>query len=359
MAATRTLSRYFLREAAGAWVAVLAVLVLVMLASRSVRFLTAAAEGKIPVDLVLRVVLLSALQYVTLITPISLLLGVMLAMGRMYKDQEITAATACGVSLGRLARPFAVLALIAAFGTAVLSLDLGPRAGRAVDRLTLEAREQLSYAPFESGRFASLAGGDAVFYAERASDGGTVFETVFIRSELPEFPGVILAGGGRQRVLPGEATREIALSDGHAYRRLDGALAWDRMSFDELELRLEPPELLYTPSEAEIEPTRALLARGDTAAMAEFHWRLASPIAVLLMVLIAVPLSHVGPRQGRYSKLVLGLIIYIVYANLLGAGQTALERGSIPVWLGLWPVHAGALGVGIWLCARRVGRPKA
>lgn len=356
---SRLLSRYLLRESAAAWVAVLAVLLLVMLASRSVRFLTAAAEGSIPPDLVAQVVLLSGLQYLMLITPISLLLGVMLAMGRLYKDQEITAATACGVGLGRLAQPFAVLAVIAALLTAMLSLDLGPRAGRAVDRLTQEAREQISYAPFESGRFSTMADGEAVFYAERARDGGTAFETVFIHADMPEFSGTVVARDGSQRVLAGDGAREIALHQGMAYQQRESALAWDIVAFEEFVLRLTPPPLMYSPSKTKIESTQALLARGDDEAMAEVHWRVAAPVAVLLMVLIAVPLSHVGPRQGRYSKLVLGLLVYLVYANLMGAGQTALERGVLPMAVGLWPIHALALGLGTWLCARRAGRPKA
>ena len=144
-----------------------------------------------------------------------------------------------------------------------------------------------------------------------------------------------------------------------AYQQREGELAWDIVAFDELVLRLMPPPLMYTPSKTKIESTPALLERGDAEAMAELHWRISAPVAVLLMVLIAVPLSHVGPRQGRYSKLVLGLLVYLVYANLLGAGQTALERGMLPLAVGLWPVHALALITGLWLCARRAGRPKA
>ena len=214
MIGARTLSRYLLRETAAAWAAVLAVLLLVMLASRSVRFLTAAAEGSIPPDLVAQVVLLSGMQYLMLITPISLLLGVMLAMGRLYKDQEITAATACGVGLGRLAQPFVVLAVIAALFTAMLSLDLGPRAGRAVDQLTQEAREQLSYAPFESGRFSSMAGGDAVFYAERARDAyalAWLMEHGCSQSAIAEFGQSRLSNHLRE--LLSEALGEVRLAE--------------------------------------------------------------------------------------------------------------------------------------------------
>lgn len=351
---SRILSRYFFRDAALAWLAVLAVLLLILLASRSVRFLSAAAEGNIPADIVLSVVLLSALSYLMIITPISLLLGVMLAMGRMYKDQEITAATACGVGLGGIASPFMLLAVVASLLTGMLSLDLGPRAGRAVDRLTQEARDELSYAPFESGRFTRMAGGDAVFYARESRDGGTRFENVFIHADLPEFQGIVLAQQGSQRVQGGvDNVREIVLASGQAYQRREGALSWDVFHFGELILRFVPPPLLYEASETDIASTPELLARNDTEAIAELHWRLAAPIAVLLMVVIAVPLAHIGPRQGRYGKLVLGLLVYLVYANLLGAGQTALERGVVPAWAGLWWVHGAALVLGLWLWMRR------
>lgn len=353
----RILSRYLLREAALSWLAVMFVLMLIMLASRSIRFLTAAAEGDIPADLVIQVVMLSALQYLMIITPISLLLGVMLAMGRLYKDQEITAATACGVGLPAISGPFFVLGIIASLITGALALDMGPRAGRMVDRLVQEARDQLSYAPFESGRFTSLAGGDAVFYAERTRDGGTHFETVFIRSGMDAFSGVITAREGSQAVQPGTGTREITLYDGYAYSPGSADdLAWDLFRFESLELRLEPPELLYVPSRTKIEATQALLQRGDNEALAEVHWRVAAPIAVVLMVLIAVPLSHVGPRQGRYSKLIFGLAVYLVYVNALGVGQSALARGTLPQWAGLWWVHIAALALGLWLFSRRAGR---
>lgn len=352
-----TLSRYFLKEAVAAWLAVMGVLLLIMLSSRSVRFLTAAAEGSIPAELVLSVVFLSGLQYLMIILPISILLGVMLAMGRMYKDQEITAATACGVSLARIARPFALLALFAAAATAALAIDLGPRAGRMADRLIIEAREQLAFAPFESGRFTSLGGGDAVFYTERVRAGGAEFDQVFIRSTLSEFSGVIVASGGSQEGLAQGGQREIALHDGKAYDGDGkGGLAWDIFSFDELRLRLVPPELIYTPGKTKIEATPTLLLRDDAEANAEFHWRLSAPVAVLLMVLIAVPLSHISPRQGRYAKLVVGLVVYLLYVTLLGAGQTALEKDLLPRAVGLWPVHAAALLLGAVLWWRRIGR---
>lgn len=349
------LGRYLFREGALNWLAVTLVLLLVMLATRFVRFLGAAAAGDIPPDLVFQVVALSGLQYLMVIAPISLLIGTMLALGRLYKDQEISAATACGVGLGAVVLPFVALGLIASALTAALAFDIGPRAGRAVDHLVKAAREQIAYAPFESGRFNALSGARAVFYAGRADSGAGRFEQVFIRIDEPGYAGIITARAGQQSVDAVTGEREIVLENGHRYGGTPGHPGWDIAEFGRFTMRVTPPDVLYVPSKTKIDTTAALIERGDADAWAELHWRISAPVAVLLMILVAVPLSHVGPRQGRYSKVIVGLLVYLVYANLLGLGQSWIAGGHIPPALGLWWVHAGMLLIACWLLARRAG----
>jgi lipopolysaccharide export system permease protein len=100
------LDRYLLREAGGAWLAVTLVLLSIMLATRFARFLGEAATGILPRELLFKVVALSSLQYLVILIPVSLLLAIMLAMGRLYKDSEIAAMSGCGVSMKQLYRPF-------------------------------------------------------------------------------------------------------------------------------------------------------------------------------------------------------------------------------------------------------------
>src|ERR1041385_3865145 len=102
------LQRYLLREAAGAWVAVTLVLLSIMLATRFARYLAVAASGKLPKELLLEVVGLSSLQYLMILIPVSLLLAIMLSLGRLYKDQEMTSMMACGAGSWRFYRDRAV-----------------------------------------------------------------------------------------------------------------------------------------------------------------------------------------------------------------------------------------------------------
>src|SRR5690606_25925587 len=88
---------------------------------------------------------------------------------------------------------------------------------------------------------------------------------------------------------------------------------------------------------------------------AELQWRISSPLSLLVLAVLAVPLSRSSPREGRYSRVGLGLLIYIIYANSLSIARVWLERGYVPEWIGLWWVHAIAGLVGLALLARESG----
>ncbi|MCV6614410.1 MAG: LptF/LptG family permease, partial [Cellvibrionaceae bacterium] len=75
------------------------------------------------------------------------------------------------------------------------------------------------------------------------------------------------------------------------------------------------------------------------------------PVLVLVVSLLAVPLSKTNPRQGRYFKMIPAIILYIVYLVALNAGRGAAEDGKISVWLGLWGMHGVFLAIAIVLMA--------
>jgi lipopolysaccharide export system permease protein len=98
-----------------------------------------------------------------------------------------------------------------------------------------------------------------------------------------------------------------------------------------------------------------LLADLSGERLAELHWRIAVPLGVLVLAVVAVPLSRTQPRAGRYGRVALGVLVYLLYTNMLTAGRLWLERGVIPEWLGLWWVHGLVLALGVTLLAREQG----
>ena len=195
------LERYLLRETAFSWLGVTLVLLAIMLATRFARFLGQAAQGRLPEELLFQVAGLSCVQYLIILTPISLLLAVMIALGRLYRDQEVTAMLACGAPLSVLYRPCLWLAAGVALLTALLAFELGPWAGRTADALVADAARANRYNPFEAGRFKSVPAAGAVLYTGRLSDDG---------HDIEQFFGVQVDDRGQESVLVAEHGRSDA-----------------------------------------------------------------------------------------------------------------------------------------------------
>lgn len=349
------LGRYLLREGFGAWVAVTLVLLAIMLATRFARFLAEAAAGALPREFLLKVVALSSLQYLVILIPVSLLLAILLSLGRMYRDQEIAALTGCGVGPLTLYRPFLGLALGVSALTAVLSFQVGPWAGRQADYLVKDAQRLMQFTPFEPGVFREVAGGRAVFYTAGMNETGDKLQTVFALFYGDRGPSVITAQRGAQERDPQSGDRIVRLEQGYRYDGTPGQADYDVVKFDTLSTRVAPPAVLYTTSRRKIQETGKLLASADVQDQAELQWRIAAPVSVLLLALLAVPLAYASPREGRYGKLVIGLLAYLIYTNLLAVGQAWIAKGFMPTTVGLWWVHALALALAVWLIARRMG----
>lgn len=349
------LDRYLFAEVASSMAAVTLVLMAIMLATRFARFLAQAAAGSLPREILFKVVALSSVQYLVILIPFSLLLGTMLALGRLYKDNEIAAMTGCGVGLRRLYRPFMYIGAILALVTSVLAFNVGPWAGRTADYLAKSAARYVQFNPFEPGRFKEIAGGRAVFYTAEMDASGEKLGGVFAQIHEPDGVSVVIASKGTQSVDPQTGERRIVLQDGHRYLGSAGRQDYEIMHFGCFETRVVPPEFIYVNSKRKIAETSALIASGAAEDRAELEWRLAAPISVFILALLAVPLSHIDPRQGRYAKIVYGILAYLAYTQLLGLGQSWMAKGKVPVYVGLWWVHALMLGVALLLIAQRQG----
>lgn len=347
------LARYLLREAGMAWLGVTLVLLAIMMSTRFARFLAQAAAGELPQDLLLQVAALSSLQYLVLLVPVSLLLAVMLALGRLYQDNEIAAMTGCGVSLWTLYRPFLMLGGVLAVLTALLAFQIGPWAGRTSDYLVKNAARFIKYNPFEEGHFKSIADGRAVVFTERMTPGGERLENVVAQIRESRGTSFVTARRGSQSVDDATGERRIVLEQGYRYVGEPGSAQFDVVRFERLTTNVRPPQFMYNASKRKIEPTAQLIGTGDPQDRAELEWRTAAPIAVFVLALLAVPLSYVRPRQGRYGKLVVGILAYLVYSQLLGVAQSWVGKDKPMGALGLWWVHALMLGWALVLIARQ------
>ena len=98
----------------------------------------------------------------------------------------------------------------------------------------------------------------------------------------------------------------------------------------------------------------ALLREPTPINLAELSWRIGLPTSALILTLLAIPLSFVNPRAGRSMNLVLALLIYMVYSNLLSITQAAIAQSRVSLTLGVLGVHAGMLLILLVMFYRRL-----
>jgi lipopolysaccharide export system permease protein len=346
-------SRYVFRECVAALTLVLGVVFLILLSNQFAEVLGDAAAGGLPREAVFPILTLTSLSYVTILAPFGLFLGIMLALARLSRDSEMAALGACGVGPGRLLRPIGLLTLLLASAMSWLALVQTPAAIARIEQIKIEAQEALQISVIEAGTFASPDQGETVVYAREVV--GEELRGVFVQRHRDERVVAILAARGERVQDPRTGSLSFVLYDGTRYEGVPGDTDFFMMRFGEhgIPVRFDDDGDYSPPIEART--TASLLASDDPLDAAELQWRISMPLSLLVLALLAVPLSRSAPREGRYSRVGLGLLIYIIYANGLSIARVWLERGYVPEWLGLWWVHVAGGLVAFALLSREAG----
>jgi lipopolysaccharide export system permease protein len=344
------LDRYLLREVTTAFVAVTGVLLLILLSNQLARVLGQAVQSGFPGSVVLALIGLTTLQQLTVLLPIGLFLGIVMALGRLYHESEMTAMAACGVGTSSIYRPLALLTVLVVAALAVLSYRVVPAAGVRAQQLRVEALRSAQFGALEAGRFRSFAGGDVVFYAERVRPNGQL-EGVFVQRRVGDRVEIAVAERAEQRGA-GQSEQLFVLHDGRRYEGVPGALEWRVVTFKEHGIPVRLPEVKAKSEKLSLKPTRALIGSPDAADRSELAWRTAVPVMALALMLLAVPLSKLKPRQGRFARVGFAVLAYFVYSNLVAAVRVWIEKGSPGGALGMWWVHLLPIGVAALLVWR-------
>ena len=339
----KILGRYILREVITAWIVVMGVLLVILLANQVAAVLERAAASQFPQAVVFELIYLGMLQYLSILVPFGLLIGIVLALGRLYHDSELAAAFACGARPAKLYGGVIVLGVVLAAGLAALTLVVAPGATEQALHIRDAAVRAGQFAPLQAGTFRSFAGGTAVVYAERVDPGGTLRD-VFVERNQGSVVQVTLAQRAVQTVTPDAGIQTIELFDGQRYEGVPGSAQFRSMpSFAELTIPVRLPAAPGVVTDLDAKPTAALLASPDPKSQAKLQWRISMPLMCIVLTVLAVPLARLGPRQGRYARVLPALGVFLIYWNLISAGQAWIARGAIPAAVGLWWTHAAVV----------------
>ncbi|HEX7238327.1 MAG TPA: LPS export ABC transporter permease LptF [Gammaproteobacteria bacterium] len=347
------IGRYIFREAFGSWLVVMAVLFVIFMTNQLADILGDAASERLPRDAVLAIFGLTSLRYLTLLTPITLFLGITLALARLNRDGEMAALSACGVSYGRLLVPIGAFTLLLALALAWLSLELMPAAVRRIEEIRFSAKQNVELTAVEPGKFTSPDAGSTVLYVREVS--GDELRDVFLQTQRDEEVTVVLAERGRRVVDGSTGDLSFVLYNGRLYEGVPGERKFLVFEFDEQLVPIPANDEDEFVEAAAAKPTLELLRSPALADRGELHWRLSQPLSLFVLALIAVPLSRTSPREGRYARLGMALFIYVIYFDLESIARVWVERGIIGDAVGMWWVHAVVALLGFLILARESG----
>jgi lipopolysaccharide export system permease protein len=350
------LDRYVFREITQTWLAVTIVLLVIMIANVLARTLSKVTDGTVAPEMLLALVAVKSVNLLVTLIPLGLYLGVLLGFGRLYRDSEMSAIAACGAGLKALYRPAIVAGLIGVVLIGILTIWVSPWAARYERVLADQIASRSVAGLLNAGRFVELLDGKAVVFTESLAENKQQFENIFVHRELADGSFEVETASYavyQHDELTGDEF--IVFVDGASTVAQPGSSQYRTTRFAQHGIKLPERESTSSVGKVESFSMTSLWQSDSQAASAELQWRISIPLAAVLLAILAVPLSHTSPRQGRYSRIALAILIYVPYANLLVLSRKWIAAGTLSPVIGLWWVHILLLALAAILAVKLYG----
>ncbi len=305
-------------------------------------------------------------SFLVLIIPVSVLLAILIALGKFSSDAEVIAMKASGISLMQMLPPFAAVCCIGFLLTGLLTLYLLPKGNRAFKYHLIELAQTYSAANLEQGVF-NEPFEDMTIYAQAYDPQEQKIDGILIADKRdPNLHLLIAADKGIIISEPENMLLRFRLFDGSLHRYKIKGGSYEYGVFDTYEMKVSMRVMEEERSEVEYREmslgalfrlARERKQRGDSAVRigVEVHQRFAFPFACLVFGILGVPLGVYWRRGGRAYGFVLSIFIVFLYYLLLSTGENLAKSGLLFPWMGIWlpNVLLGALGIYVF---RKVSR---
>jgi lipopolysaccharide export system permease protein len=344
------IDKYIVKELLAAFLAVIFVLLIIVLSTEVVHLLKWVSQGVIPISAFMAYLTNSLFEFSVVLIPLSLLMGILLAFGRLYHDSEMSAIMSAGIGPMKWYRPLMMIAVPVTLLLFVLLMYVKPVITHQRALITAEVKSRAEVDTLSVGQFNRANRGDTVLFLESKDDEDQKINNVFFQHHREDSHLDLAAStshyyddDGRQYMMMHNGTHYVGKAGQADFRIIkykDYGVFIDRrqMPVHLSEKSRSLSELWYS---------------DDPVDKAELQWRFTIPLATIIVAVMALPLSHTSPRSGRYGKLAIALVIYLIYSNMLGVGKTWIVQEKVPVWVGTWWVHVIAIIITFILLKRK------
>jgi lipopolysaccharide export system permease protein len=345
--------RYFISEIWKTAAAIFAVVVTIYASDCAINYMAEALTGSLPPGMVGLLILLRVSIALEVILPVTFFLAVIIAMGRLYKDLEMTAFSACGLGMDRVLKLVCVLSLPVALAAAFASLHIRPHAWAKIYRVMDEAQTRFDISRLSPNTFFEMHRGKVVFFAEEVQPDLNSAQRVFVR----------VADGDRWKVIRArkmiqdegvDGRRSLRFQDGSLYEPPNGSRAGKITRFTEARYPLADESETGSRYRRKATATPQLLGSARLEDITELQWRLSAPLSTLLLALLGVPLSKSSPRQGKFARIAIAILVFAIYFQLFVVARTWVDTAVLPPVPGIWWVPGLLAGLTL-LVLRQTG----
>ncbi len=345
--------RSLLQELVGSAIAGFIILIGIFIAQRVAYYIGIAAAGNLASDAINTLLGFSMIRFLPMLLSLTIFLSVLLTLTRCYRDSEMVIWFSSGLSISNWVRPVLTFALPIIIVIAFLSLFVTPWALNKSNDFKNQLKSRDELASISPGVFKESHGADRVYFVESFDEQGNIVKNIFVQSIQHQRLGIIVASQG-SREIAANGDSFLVMKNGRRYEGKPNTPEFSTTEFERYAIRIEAAEVKQKPPTTQSKASIELLKSRNAVANAELQWRLAMPISAFVLVLLAIPLSYVEPRSGRSVNVMMALMIYVIYNNLLSIMQAWLAQGKISPSVGLWPVHLFFLLLMAYLFYRRL-----
>lgn len=330
------IDRYIIREIVRPTLIICTVLVFIFGCYISTRYGEDAVHGLLPGTSVFQLILLRIVIALEVLLPTTFYLSVVIALGRLYRDTELTAMFACGISMAKVVKSVFVVSIIGGLIVACLSLFIRPWAWDQFFRIKAQAKINFDMTRMNGGHFYETGGGERVIFADKIDHSENLAEGVFIQTKRENSVQIIYANEASQFMDESTGKPVLIVQDGHLYEFFSLNENGLILDFETSAMHLSPDDVIQHEYKVKSVATSTLLHSNDLEEIAELQWRFASPLSTILLALLAIPLSRSAPRQGKYVKAPLAILIFAIYYNFSALTKKWVSQGAIDTVPGIW-----------------------
>lgn len=344
---TVILSRYLTKEIFKSQLAILFILLLMFFSQQLISVLNSAVSGKIPTDLVLSLLGLGMPALSQFMLPLSLFVALLLTLGRLYAESEITVMRACGVGQSLLTKVALFLSIFTTTLAAYNVFTLTPWAIDTQSKMLAEAKSNPRFSALSAGQFMS-AGGYVLFIESINNEANTLNDIYVFQPDQQKKnrPSVVVASKGELQGLS-NGDQLLTLKNSTRYEGTATTADFRIAHFEKYTAYLGYQDVNSSEKLMQRATFSSLINDNSPEAQAELQWRFALVLAVPLMAMLAVPMSSVNPRQGRFAKIIPAVLLYLIYFLLQSSLKSAGASGKLDttIWMPLVSTCFLVLGI--------------